>query len=215
MEALPTLAALHLTTAIVFLTIAIPLKTHGRWMTIGWLVEGAVLLWVSRRVIDAAEGLCADLRQFLGLGALLIVNPPAATRPIFNERFGTYCVAIAVCAFIAWLARRSHDEHEPNPLMHWPNLAAVAVLAVNLLILIAFSLGDSQLLVVPAHARMTVPILDDARLLDGRGIFVFGIFHVVWRGAVYDWLCQTLRFPALAGADPSLRPPSPRCFLWI
>jgi uncharacterized membrane protein len=73
------------------------------------------------------------------LGALLIMNPPAASRPIFNERFGTYCVAIAACAFIAWLARNSHDEQEPAPVMHWPNLAATAVLAVNALILIAFS----------------------------------------------------------------------------
>ena len=136
----PTLGALHLTTAIVFLTIAIPLKTHGRWMTIGWLVEGAVLLWVSLRARSMLLRAFALIATILGLGSLLIVNPPAATRPIFNERFGTYCVAIAVCAFIAWTARKSRDEDEPNPLMHWPNLAAVAVLAVNLLILIAFSL---------------------------------------------------------------------------
>jgi uncharacterized membrane protein len=134
------LPPVHLTMAIVFLTIAIPLKTQGRWMTIGWLVEGAVLLWLSRRVqsmLLRAFGLICTL---LGLGALLIMNPPAATRPIFNERFGTYCVAIAACAFIAWLARNSHDEQEPAPVMHWPNLAATAVLAVNALILIAFSL---------------------------------------------------------------------------
>ncbi|MGB8029672.1 MAG: DUF2339 domain-containing protein [Terracidiphilus sp.] len=133
------LPPLHLTMAIVFLTIAIPLKTQGRWMTIGWLVEGAVLLWLSRRVQSMLLRAFGLICTVLGLGALLIVNPPAASRPIFNERFGTYCVAIAVCAFIAWLARNSHDEQEPAPLMHWPNLAAVAVLAVNVLILIAFS----------------------------------------------------------------------------
>ncbi|MBV8629399.1 MAG: DUF2339 domain-containing protein, partial [Silvibacterium sp.] len=43
------LSALHLTIAVVFLTIAIPLKAHGRWITIGWLVEGAALLWLARR----------------------------------------------------------------------------------------------------------------------------------------------------------------------
>ncbi|MGA2572196.1 MAG: DUF2339 domain-containing protein [Terracidiphilus sp.] len=133
------LSPLHLTTAIVFLTIAIPLKTHDRWMTIGWLVEGAVLLWLSRRVQAMLLRAFGFICTVLGLGALLIMNPPAASRPILNERFGTYCVAIAVCAFIAWLARNSHDEQEPNPLMHWPNLAAAAVLAVNALILIAFS----------------------------------------------------------------------------
>jgi uncharacterized membrane protein len=133
------LSPLHLTAAIVFLTIAIPLKTHGHWLTIGWLVEGAVLLWLSRRVQSMLLRGFGLICTVLGLGALLIMNPPAAIRPIFNERFGTYCVAIAVCAYIAWLARNSHDEEEPLPFMHWPNLAAVSVLAVNVLILIAFS----------------------------------------------------------------------------
>ena len=40
----PALSGLHLAAAVVFLTIAIPLKTHGRWMTIGWLVEGEFTL---------------------------------------------------------------------------------------------------------------------------------------------------------------------------
>lgn len=44
------LSALHLTAAVVFLTIAIPLKAEGRWLTIGWLVEGAALLWAANRV---------------------------------------------------------------------------------------------------------------------------------------------------------------------
>ena len=133
------LAGLHLTAAIVFLTIAIPLKTQGRWMTIGWLVEGAVLLLVSRRVQSMLLRAFALISTILGLGSLLILNRPAATRPIFNERFGTYCVAIAVCGFIAWTARISRDEQEPSPVMHWPNLAAAGALAVNALILIAFT----------------------------------------------------------------------------
>src|SRR6202050_3621704 len=125
------LSPFYLTADIAFLTIAIPLKTHGRWMTIGWLVEGAVLLWVSRRAQSTLLRVFALLCTLLGLGALLIVNPPAANRIIFNERFGTYCVAIAVCAFIALLAKHSHDENEVEPVMRWPQLAAIAVLAVN------------------------------------------------------------------------------------
>jgi uncharacterized membrane protein len=134
------LAALHLTIAIVFLTMAIPLKTHGRWLTIGWLVEGAVLMWLSRRLKSTLLRTFALISMILGLGALVTVNPPAANTPIFNERFGTYCVAIAVCGFIAWLARTAHDEQEPEGAMNWPVLAAAAVLAVNVLILIAVTL---------------------------------------------------------------------------
>jgi uncharacterized membrane protein len=131
------LSALHLATAIVFLTIAIPLKTHGRWMTIGWLVEGAVLLWVARRVGQSLLRVLALLCLALGLGALLIVDTPAATTPIFNERFGTFCVGIAVFAFVAWLAGQSTADEPLEPLLRWQSLAAGAVLAVNALILLA------------------------------------------------------------------------------
>jgi uncharacterized membrane protein len=133
------LSSLHLTTAIVFLTIAIPLKTQGRWMTIGWLVEGAVLIWLSGRVQSMLLRVFALISLFLGLAALLVMNPAAVTRPILNERFGTYCVAIAVFAFIAWLARNSRDAEGTNPVLEWRLLAGGAVLAVNALILIAFS----------------------------------------------------------------------------
>src|ERR1700682_757875 len=40
---------LHVAIAIAFITIAIPLKLDAQWITIGWLVESAVLLWVSGR----------------------------------------------------------------------------------------------------------------------------------------------------------------------
>ncbi|MGD0345285.1 MAG: DUF2339 domain-containing protein [Terracidiphilus sp.] len=136
----PALPSLHLAMAIVFLTMAIPLKTQDRWMTIGWLVEGAVLLWMAVRVRSLLVRAFALICLVLGLGALLAANPPAATRPFLNERFGTYCVAIAVFAFVAWLAKNAHDEEAPAAVMHWPNLAAAGVLAVNVLILLAVSL---------------------------------------------------------------------------
>lgn len=48
-------AALHLSLAVVFLTIAIPLKASGSWTTVGWLVEGVALLWTSTRIQPAAS----------------------------------------------------------------------------------------------------------------------------------------------------------------
>ena len=43
-------SAVHLSLAVVFLTIAIPLKASGHWITVGWLAEGVALLWVSARL---------------------------------------------------------------------------------------------------------------------------------------------------------------------
>ena len=117
------LSALHLAAAVVFLTIAIPLKASGRWITIGWLVEGAALLWVAMRTRCVC---CACWRSFascLGWSCYSLTIPPAAVTPIFNQRFGAYCVAIAVFAFAAWLALRAPAE-EPGKTAfrcrHWP-----------------------------------------------------------------------------------------------
>ena len=131
------LSALHLAAVVVFLTIAIPLKTQGRWLTIGWLVEGAALLWAASRVRQVLLRVFALLCLMLGLFALLTVNPSAATTPIFNQRFGTYCAGIVVFAFVVWLAGRSVSEEAIEPILRWNFLAAAAVLTVNMLILIA------------------------------------------------------------------------------
>lgn len=129
-------SALHLTIAVVFLTIAIPLKTHGRWLTIGWLAEGAALVWLATRVRSVLLRVLAVFCLALGLIALVTVNPPASLTPIFNERFGTYLFAIAVCAFVAWLGAHA-EEPEGAPENTWRTIAGAAGLAVNALILLA------------------------------------------------------------------------------
>ncbi len=133
------LSALHLATAVVFLTIAIPLKTHGRWLTIGWLAEGAALLWLANRLRRHLLQILALLCLALGLVAILTVNPPASVTPFFNQRFATYAVAIAIFAFVAWLSLKSGGTYRPAPPVSWPALAAAAVLIVNGLILLAIS----------------------------------------------------------------------------
>jgi uncharacterized membrane protein len=133
------LSGLHLAVAVVFLTVAIPLKAHGRWITTGWLVEGAALLWVASRNQSRLLRVLSVLCLALGLCALITINPNAAITPIFNERFATYLVAIAVCAFAAWLAAHVKVDGDSSDFP-WPALAAVAALTVNALILIAVGL---------------------------------------------------------------------------
>jgi uncharacterized membrane protein len=136
------LSSLHLTFAIVCLTIAIPLKAHGRWLTIGWLVEGTVLFWIASRQRLLLLRELALLCLGLGLMALVAVNPSAALTPILNERFATYCIAIAAFAFTAWIARRfSTEESEDGQTpATWIQIAAGAALIVNALILVMLSL---------------------------------------------------------------------------
>ncbi|MGA9069726.1 MAG: DUF2339 domain-containing protein [Terracidiphilus sp.] len=132
------LTDLHLTAAVVFLTIAIPLKAQGRWLTIGWLAEGAALLWMASRARLRLLLALALLCLSLGVGALLLVNPSASTTPIFNERFACYLAGIATLAFTAWVALKARTEPEQEALVSWPAIAAGAVLGMNALILVAF-----------------------------------------------------------------------------
>jgi uncharacterized membrane protein len=132
-----TTSMLHLTIAVVFLTIAIPLKTQGRWLTIGWLAEGAALMWLAARVRGLLLRVLAVLCLALGLIALVTVNPAASLTPIFNERFGTYLFAVAVCAFVAWLGVRTASDPTQRMEFSWTSIATIAGLAVNVLILLA------------------------------------------------------------------------------
>ena len=133
------LHSLHLSTAVVFLTIALPLKTHGRWLVTGWLAEGAALLWASRRVHSQLLRILSLICLWLGLVALFLVDQTGATFPVFNARFGTYCIAIAVFAFVAWLSYKSREEG-PELMPSWRALAAVAVMIINALILVSVGL---------------------------------------------------------------------------
>jgi uncharacterized membrane protein len=137
-ESSGALAAIHLTVVVVFLTIAIPLKAHGRWLTIGWLVEGGALTWVARRIGSPLLRALAVLCVILGIVALVSVNPAASTTPIFNERFGTCLVAIAVCALITWLAMNAPaDAKDHTTFLTWRTVTVAAALAVSGLILFA------------------------------------------------------------------------------
>lgn len=137
-EGSATVAAIYLTVAVVFLTIAIPLKAHGRWLTIGWLVEGGALMSVAWRMRSRLLRVLAVLCTVLGVVILVAGDPTASTTPIFNERFGTYCVGIAVCALIAWMAVKAPaPKEEPFAVLAWPVIAVGAGLAVNALILLA------------------------------------------------------------------------------
>ncbi|MGA7524836.1 MAG: DUF2339 domain-containing protein [Acidobacteriaceae bacterium] len=130
------LSALHLTIAVVFLTLAIPLKTHGRWMTIGWLAEGVLLMRLVTRVGSGLLRVLAVLCLMLGLMALVMGNPAASTTPFFNERFATYLSGIAACAMVAWLAMHAKEEPRGLESITWPAIAGAAGLGVNVLILL-------------------------------------------------------------------------------
>jgi uncharacterized membrane protein len=125
-----TLQFLHLALAIGFITIAIPIRLDAHWITIGWFVEAAVLLWVAERIHSDFLNVFAIGALILGVGRLLLIDNFSSATLIFNARMATYTVAIAVLGIVAWYGRDRADELGQSA-------AAAAVIALNLLVLIA------------------------------------------------------------------------------
>ena len=131
-QAAKTVDLLHLALAIGFITVAIPIRLDAHWVTMGWFVETAVLLWVAERLHSEVLNVFAVGALVLGVGRLLLIDNFYITRPIFNNRMATYAVAIAVLGAVAWYGSRRKDETGRTA-------AAMSVVALNLLALIALS----------------------------------------------------------------------------
>jgi uncharacterized membrane protein len=125
---------IHIAIAIAFITIAIPLKLDAHWITIGWLVESAVLLAIAVRTQTDFLRYFAGATLALGVARLLIVDSSRLQQSlVFNSRFTTYLVAIVILGGIVAAGEKFASERE----MPFVKLAG---LALNLLALIALTL---------------------------------------------------------------------------
>jgi uncharacterized membrane protein len=143
-------SAVHLSLAIAFLTIAIPLKADGRWITIGWLAEGVALVWISARLsLPAGEDTPASahrILRWLATAALALGCCSLLTQPVWlyqpiqiaflNRRFATSLFGIAALGAAAWIAlhaRQHPDEASPT----WREIAGASIIALNLVAVLA------------------------------------------------------------------------------
>ena len=119
-------SAIHLSIAIVFLTIAVPLKASGHWITATWLVEGLALLWVSIRldlpateIEDPSGSYASRTLHVLASGALLLgfggivthalLGAMATHHAFFGADTGTALTGICVFAGAVWLTLRGES----------------------------------------------------------------------------------------------------------
>ncbi|HVH87843.1 MAG TPA: DUF2339 domain-containing protein [Terriglobales bacterium] len=132
-----TINMLHIAIAVAFITIAIPLKLNSHWITLGWLVESAVLLYVSLRTQTNFLRYFAGTTLTLGIIRLLIFDNFRVDTLIFNARFATYLVAIAILGGIVAAAEHFASEGEQRVIQ-------LATVLFNLLALIALTLEASD-----------------------------------------------------------------------
>jgi uncharacterized membrane protein len=131
-DVVKTVNLLHVAVAIAFITIAIPLKLDTHWITIGWLIESAVLLFVAVKSDAHFLRVFAGCTLALGVCRLLFFDNFHTQMLVFNARFATFLVAIAIMAGIVAAGERYGSERE----MPFVKLAGAAL---NLLALIALT----------------------------------------------------------------------------
>ncbi|MBI2872077.1 MAG: DUF2339 domain-containing protein [Chloroflexi bacterium] len=179
----PQVALYTLATALVFLTVAVPLQLSGSWITVAWAAEGAVLVWVGffvRSWPTRAFGL-----GVLAIAAfrLLVFDTPVnleTFRPFLNTRFPTFMFAVAafyVAAYLYWRERGRLEEWETNlslVLAGAANLFTVWVLSAEVISYfdsraVAAQLAYERNSEVQALMRNNVPLsLWPQQLLDLR-----------------------------------------------
>ena len=121
--------------ALTFATLAIPIRCDGKWITIAWAVEGAILVWSGLAAKFPLMRWAGFLLFAIVTGRLVAISIPADTF-LLNERFFTFGVAVA-CFFAAcYFASKAGEAvgHEEG-LMY-----GATAIAANVLLIVALSL---------------------------------------------------------------------------
>ena len=163
-----TASAVHLTLAVVLLTIAIPLKANRHWITVSWLMEGLGLLWVAARqgTDDSSEGYVSHTLRRLASAALLLGFGGVCIHLIgvaqefdvsfWNKGTGTALTGIAVFAAAAWLTLRAYGNDTKSARTEtWNRIAmgSFLLIALTAVLLTLRELTSSWFTVYPApHA---------------------------------------------------------------
>jgi hypothetical protein len=141
-----TRLALVAASALAFITVAIPLQLEKQWITIGWALLGAALVWLYRRIPH--RGLLLWAAALLGaVFVRLTVNPsvlsyhPPSDTPVFNW----YLYAYLVCA-VAFFAASYFAPSEYARARSLSNAAGAILLFCLLNIEIADYFSDGPTL---------------------------------------------------------------------
>src|ERR1700733_6416922 len=125
--------------ALTFVTIAIPIRLDGKWITLAFAVEAALLIRMGYRSLAPLLRVAGFI--LLGIAALRVLFIPLpAEQFIFNERFATFFGVIACMGFVLYSAQQQRSS--PDVEFNDSDLTVLAGLSVvmNIYALIALSL---------------------------------------------------------------------------
>lgn len=124
-EGAPVARLLFAGLALTLVTLAIPIRLDGSWVTMAWAVEGAVLVWSGFRARWPFLR-AAGLVLFIVAVTSLFADLPRADTFLLNARFGAFAVVIACLGAAVWMARREPEQVGPSERSFF-SLAGVGV----------------------------------------------------------------------------------------
>lgn len=136
--------------ALFFVTLIFPIQFSNEWLSVGWALEGAALVWLFRRVPHPGllwwgAGLLATAFVRLALNPAVLTYHPRAATPILNWYLWAY--GLAAVAHFAAAQLLPRDEVRIRGLSLRPTLralgTALAFLLVNIEIADYFSTGSA------------------------------------------------------------------------
>ncbi len=161
---------LQVAIGVAFLTVAVPLKLSSHWITVGWLVESAVLIYIGvKNRVDLVKyfGIIA---LALGVFRLLVLDDFGTQHAlVVNARFGIYLLTIAILGAIVYYGRRAGGNQVG---------VNIAIVAINLLALWALNLE-----VADYFGRLMSAATTD-----------YGRFQGTWNYVQYENLERTRNF---------------------
>ncbi len=181
--------------ALLFITLIFPIQFSAQWLTLGWALEGAALLWLFHRVPHpglrvVGVGLLAAVFVRLALNPSVLGYHASSATPIFNAYLFLYGVAIA--CFVVGARLLAPPRERVMGIVVAPGLLAGAVilgfLLLNIEIADFFSEGGAALVF-----RFSGNLARDMTYTIAWALFAFGLLvGGIWKKAKYA------RYAALA-----------------
>lgn len=161
-----------------FITLIFPIQFDRQWLTLGWALEGAALIWLFHRAPHRGliyTGLVLLVISFLRLS----INPavleyyPRGDTPILNWHLYTYSIAaVSMMLGARWLVAPNHRLGEVN-------MSAVLWAMGGILVFLLLNIEIADFFTEPGHRFITISFGGSNFARDMTYSIAWGVFALI------------------------------------
>lgn len=168
-------------TALAFITVAIPLQLEKEWITIGWVLEGAALSWLYRKIhhkglLYASAGLFAAVFARLALNPFVLTYAERSDIRIWNWYLYTYLLSVAAMIVGSRFLTKTEDRLLPGFIRLSRLVPAGAV--ILLFLLLNIEIADFYSVGPTITFNFSATLAQDLTYTLGWALFAVGLLAV-------------------------------------